>query len=72
MYAGGFGCNGAMTMCTRRISVQCVDVRSAIVEAFTIFKFKSYQEVSVAAGKLESARCGRVLASGLSPVIKLI
>jgi hypothetical protein len=72
MYAGGFGRNGAMTLCTHWISVQCVNVRSTIVEAFTIFKFKSYQEVSVAACKLETARCGRVLASDLSPVIKLI
>jgi hypothetical protein len=37
-----------------------------------IFKFKSYQEVSVVACKLEAARCSRVLASNLSPVIKLI
>ncbi len=72
MYAGGFGCNGAMTLCTRWISVQCVNIQSAIVEAFMIFKFKSYREVSIAAGKLEAARCGRVLASDLSPVIKLI
>jgi hypothetical protein len=69
---GDSGRNGAKALHTCRGRIQCVDVGSAVVEAFSIFEIKSNGEVSVPARESEAAWCVRILASNLGPIVELI